>query len=284
MILKGKTFFITGASRGIGLAIALAAARQGANIVIAAKTVDPHPKLEGTIHTAAQQIEGAGGNALAVACDIRSEEQIQHAIDAGVSQFGGLDVCINNASAIDLASSEDLQIKKYDLIQAVNVRGSFLVSRACVPHLRKAANPHVLNLAPPLQFRPEWAAPYPAYALSKYAMSFNAMAMAAEFANDGIAFNTLWPKTLIATAAVANVVANSKALARSRKPTIMADAALSILARPSKICTGRHFIDEDVLIADGVVDLRHYRFEPGDSPLETDLFVDPTPPPSHILT
>lgn len=283
MTFKGKTLFITGASRGIGLAIALRAAREGANIIVAAKTANVHPKLPGTIYTAAAQIEAAGGQALAVVCDVRHEEDIQQAVAAGVERFGGIDICINNASAIDLTGSEGLLAKRYDLMQDINARGVFLVSRACIPHLRKASNPHVLNLAPPLHFKSEWAAPYPAYALSKYAMSFYAMAMAAEFADDGIAFNTLWPKTLIATAAVENVVAGTEALARSRLPAIMADAALSILARPAKTWTGRHFIDEEVLIGDGITDLRNYRYQPGAEPLETDLFIDPIDPPPNVL-
>lgn len=283
MTLQDKTLFITGASRGIGLAIALAAARRGANIVIAAKTTEPHPNLEGTIHTAAKRVEAAGGKAVAMVCDVRDETHILDAVNAGVRHFGGIDICINNASAIDLSSSEALSAKNYDLMQDINVRGSFLVSRACVPHLRKSSNPHVLNLAPPLDFRPEWAAPYPAYALSKYAMSFNAMAMAAEFLEDGIAFNTLWPKTLIATAAVRNVVGNVGTLARSRKPAIMADAAMSILTRPARQCTGNHFIDEDLLISDGITDLHHYRYELGNDPLEIDLFIESAATPDHIL-
>jgi citronellol/citronellal dehydrogenase len=272
MSLNGKTLFISGGSRGIGLAIAVRAARDGANVAIAAKTGEPNPKLPGTIHRAAAEIEHAGGKALPILCDIRDDAQIERAVAATVECFGGIDICINNASAISLTSTLATEPKRYDLMHDINVRGTFMVSRACIPHLRKAANPHVLNLAPPLDLVPEWFAPYPAYALAKYAMSIYAMAMAAEFRYDGIAFNTLWPRTLIDTAAVRNIVA-SGGIAKSRKPEIMADAAWHILTRPSRETTGQHFIDEQVLIAAGVTDLRAYRAVAGSDELEVDLFV-----------
>ncbi len=270
--LAGKTLFITGASRGIGLAIALRAARDGANVAIAAKTTEPHPKLPGTIYTAAAEIEAAGGKALPVVCDIRDETQIDQAVAATVERFGGIDICINNASAISLTPTLATEPKRYDLMHGINARGTFFVSRACIPHLRKAANPHVLNLSPPLNFVPAWFAPYPAYALAKYAMSIYAMAMAEEFRNDHIAFNTLWPRTLIDTAAVRNNFP-AEAAANSRKPAIMADAAWHILTQSSQSTTGRHFIDDEVLVAAGVTDLRPYRAVAGSGPLEMDVFV-----------
>jgi citronellol/citronellal dehydrogenase len=272
MTLNGKTIFISGGSRGIGLAIALRAARDGANVVIAAKTTEPHPNLPGTIYLAAEAIEQAGGQALPVLCDIRDEGQIEQAVAKAVARYGGIDICINNASAISLTGTLQTEPKRYDLMHDINSRGTFMVSRACIPHLRKAANPHVLNLAPPLNLVPEWFAPYPAYALAKYAMSIYAMSMAAEFKDDGIAFNTLWPKTLIDTAAVRNIV-DANGLARSRKPETMADAAWHILTQPSRTTTGQHFIDEEVLIKAGITDLRPYRAVPGDAALEIDLFV-----------
>jgi citronellol/citronellal dehydrogenase len=270
--LSGKTLFITGGSRGIGLAIARRAARDGARITIAAKTTGPHPTLSGTIYTAAEEIERAGGRALPVACDIRDPDQIDAAVRRTVEHFGGIDICVNNASAIRLAGTLETDPKKHDLMHDVNVRGTFLVSRACVPHLRKALNPHVLTLAPPPEIVPEWFAPYPSYALSKYSMSLYAMAMAVEFREDGIAFNTLWPRTLIDTAAVRNIVAPHD-LAGSRRPEIMADAAWHILTQPSRATTGRHLIDDQVLIEAGVTDLRAYRCVAGTAPLTTDLFV-----------
>jgi citronellol/citronellal dehydrogenase len=271
--LSGKTLFITGASRGIGLAIALRAARDGANIAIAAKTATPHPKLPGTIHTAAEQIRQAGGRALALECDIRFEQQIEAAVARTVDEFGGVDICVNNASAISLTPTLQTDAKRYDLMHQINGRGTFLVSRACIPHLRSAANPHVLMLSPPLNLVPGWFAPYPAYALSKYSMSIYAMAMAEEFRADGIAFNTLWPRTIIATAAVRNLLGGDAAIARSRTPEIVADAAHAILTRGSREFTGRHCIDEEVLIGTGVTDFEGYRTVPGSGTLAPDLFV-----------
>ena len=270
--LNGKTLFISGGSRGIGLAIARRAALDGARITIAAKTTDAHPTLPGTIYTAADEIERAGGQALPIACDIRDSDQIDAAVRRTVERFGGIDICINNAPAISLTGKLATDPKRHDLMHDVNVRGTFLVSRACVPHLRNARNPHVLTLAPPLDIVPEWFAPCPSYALSKYSMSMFAMAMAIEFRQDGIAFNTLWPRTLIDTAAVRNIVAPHD-LARSRRPEIMADAAWHILTQPSRDTTGRHLIDEQVLIEAGVTDLRAYRCVAGTTPLATDLFV-----------
>jgi citronellol/citronellal dehydrogenase len=271
--LADKTLFITGASRGIGLAIALRAARDGARIAIAAKTSTPHPKLPGTIHTAAEQIIRAGGRALAIECDIRFEQQIEAAVARTVAEFGGIDICVNNASAISLTHTLQTDAKRYDLMHQINGRGTFLVSRACIAHLRGAANPHVLMLSPPLQLVPAWFAPYPAYALSKFSMSIYAMAMAEEFRADGIAFNTLWPRTIIATAAVANLLGGEDAISRSRTPAIVADAAHAILTSNSREFTGRHCIDDDVLRAAGVSDFERYRTAPGTGALLPDLFV-----------
>jgi citronellol/citronellal dehydrogenase len=271
--LSGKTLFISGASRGIGLAIALRAAGDGANIAIAAKTSTPHPKLPGTIHTAAEQVRQAGGQALALECDIRFEQQIEAAVARTVEAFGGIDICVNNASAISLTPTLQTDPKRYDLMQQINVRGTFMVSRACIPQLRRAANPHVLTLSPPLNLVPRWFAPYPAYALSKYSMSIYAMAMAEEFRADGIAFNTLWPRTIIATAAVRNLLGGDEAISRSRKPEIVADAAYVILTSASREFTGRHCIDEEVLLAAGVSDFEAYRTVPGSGALAPDLFV-----------
>jgi len=270
--LKNKTLFISGGSRGIGLAIALRAARDGANIAIAAKTAEPHPTLPGTIYSAAEEIEKAGGKALPILCDIRDDAQIEAAVQATIDRFGGIDICVNNASAINLTGTLTTTPKRYDLMHEINGRGTFMVSRACIPHLRNAVNPHVLNLSPPLNFVPAWFAPYPAYTMAKYAMSIYAMAMAEEFKEDGIAFNTLWPKTMIDTAAVRNLI-GSIGQDICRKPDIMADAAWHILTQPSRSCTGRNFIDEQVLIEAGMTDLRGYRVVPGDMALGPDLFV-----------
>lgn len=278
MGLQGKSLFISGGSRGIGLAIALRAARDGANVTVAAKTAEPNPKLPGTIHSAAAEIEQAGGKALPVACDIRDESQVEHAVAQAVARFGGIDICINNASAISLTGTLATEPKRYDLMHDINARGTFMVSRACIPHLLKSRDPRVLTLAPPLNLVPDWFAPYPAYAMSKYTMSIYAMAMAAEFRDRGIAFSTLWPKTLIDTAAVRNIV-DARAVAGSRKPEIMADAAWHVLTRPSREVTGQHFIDEQVLVAAGVTDLRPYRARPGEGALQVDLFV-----PGYVRT
>jgi citronellol/citronellal dehydrogenase len=271
--LSGKTLFISGASRGIGLAIALRAARDGANIAIAAKTSEPNPRLPGTIHSAADEVRRAGGQALALPCDIRFEEQISAAVARTVEAFGGIDICVNNASAISLTPTLQTETKRYDLMQQINVRGTFLVTRACLPFLKQADNAHVLMLSPPLQLVPKWFAPYPAYALAKYSMSFYAVAMAEEFRSDGVAFNTLWPRTIIATAAVRNLLGGEAAVARSRTPAIVADAAYAILTRNSREFTGQHCIDEEVLRGAGVTDFEPYRTVPGDGDLALDLFV-----------
>ncbi len=270
--LNGKTLFITGASRGIGLAIALRAARDGAGVVIAAKTVARHPKLPGTIHEAARAIERAGGRALACRTDVRDEEQVASAVARAVETFGGIDILVNNASAISLTGTLDTTMKRYDLMQAINTRGTFVCSRACVPHLRVAQNPHILNMSPPLNLDPKWFAPHLAYTMSKYGMSLCALAMAEEFRTDGIAVNALWPRTLIATAAVRNLLGGEEAARRSRGPEIVADAAHAILTKPGRDFTGRFLIDEDVLRAEGVVDLDRYAVVPGAN-LLPDLFL-----------
>jgi citronellol/citronellal dehydrogenase len=268
--LAGKTMFISGASRGIGLAIALRAAQDGANVCLVAKTDQPHPKLEGTIHTAAEQIEAAGGQALPILGDVRDEDSVFGAVAKCVERFGGIDLCVNNASAINLAGTEQLEMKRYDLMQDINTRGTFLVSKACVPHLRKAENPHVLTLSPPLNLDPKWFGAHVGYTIAKYGMSMCTLGMAEEFRDDGIAFNALWPRTIVATAAVQNLLGGDEAMARSRKPEIMADAAYEVFTRPSRECTGNFFIDEDLL--DG--DLGRYRYgDASEEDLAADLFV-----------
>ena len=273
MSLAGRTIFISGASRGIGLAIALRAARDGANVALIAKTAEPHPKLEGTIHTAAEEIERAGGSALPIVGDIRDEHQVEAAVSAAVERFGGIDICINNASAISLAGTEALDLKRYDLMQDINVRGTFAVTRACVPHLRAGTNPHILTLSPPIDLRPEWLGPHIGYTLAKYGMSMLALGWAAEFADAGIASNALWPRTLVATAAVQNLLGGDAAMARARRPEVYSDAAYAILNRPSRQCTGNAYLCEDVLLEEGVTDLERYSYVPG-AELQVDLFVD----------
>lgn len=275
MSLRGKTVLITGASRGIGLAIALRAARDGANIAILAKTAEPHPKLPGTIYTAAAEMEAAGGKALPIVCDIRFEEQVQRAVAQTATHFGGIDVCVNNASAISLTSTEATDMKRYDLMHSINTRGTFLVTKTCIPHLRKAANPHVLNISPPLEMKPRWFAPHVAYTMAKYGMSLCVLGMAEEFARDGIAVNALWPRTLIWTAAVANVVGGERMKAGSRKPEIMADAAYLMLTQPSREFTGRFCVDEWWLSANGVTDFSVYAVDPSTEPIE-DFFLPET--------
>jgi citronellol/citronellal dehydrogenase len=270
--LKGKTVFITGASRGIGKAIGLAAAREGANVVIAAKSSVPNPKLPGTIHTAAEEMERAGGRALAVRCDIREEGEIAAAVAAAVERFGGIDVCVNNASAIFLAGTVETPMKRYDLMHQVNTRGTFATTQACIPFLAKAANPHVLNLSPPLSMKPRWFAPHVAYTMAKYGMSMCVLGMAEELRDRGIAVNALWPRTVIATAAL-NLLGGEETAKRGRTPEIVADAALAILKRDARSCTGNFFIDEDVLRAEGVRDFGRYAVKPGEE-LLPDFFVD----------
>jgi len=278
--LAGKTLFITGASRGIGLAIALRAARDGANVVIAAKTAAPHPKLAGTIYTAAAEIERAGGKALPLVVDVREEASVTAAAGQCAAAFGGIDICVNNASAINLASTEQIDMRRYDLIQQINTRGTFVTTRACLPFLKRAANPHVLTLSPPLDFRPQWFAGHLAYSLSKYGMSLCMLGMAAEYRDAGIACNALWPRTTIATAAVEFALGGPAMMRRSRKPEIVADAAHAILTRPARECSGRFFIDDSVLYEAGVRDFAAYSVEPG-ATLLADLFVGrdlPAPP------
>lgn len=272
MSLRGKTIFMSGGSRGIGLAIALRAARDGANIAIAAKTTEPHPKLPGTIYTAAKEIEEAGGQALPVICDIREEAQVQAGIDAAVEKFGGIDICINNASAIALTPTPMTSMKRYDLMNQVNARGTFMVSKLCQPHLAKSDNPHILNLSPPLDMSPKWFKNHVAYTMAKYGMSMCVLGMAEEFRSQGIGVNGLWPLTAIDTAAVRNVLGGDSMAKMSRTPEILADAAYAVLTRDSKTCTGNFFIDEEVLREEGVTDFSHYA--PGyDGPLAADFFV-----------
>lgn len=270
--LRDKTLFITGSSRGIGLAIALRAAQDGANVVIAAKTETPHPKLPGTVHSAAAEIEQAGGRALACVVDVRDEQQVQAAVDQGVAAFGGIDIVVNNASAISLTGTLETPLKRYDLLHGVNVRGTFLVSQRCLPHLLRATNPHILNIAPPLNLEPRWFAPHLAYTLSKYGMSLCVLGMAEEFRSAGVAVNALWPRTAIATAAVQNLLGGEEAARRCRKPEIMADAARAILLRDSRQCTANFFIDDELLAAEGVTDLDRYAVTPG-AELMPDFFV-----------
>jgi citronellol/citronellal dehydrogenase len=282
MSLQGKTLFISGASRGIGLAIALRAARDGANVALIAKTAEPHPKLEGTVYTAAEQIEAAGGTALPIVGDIRDEQQVAEAVAQAVARFGGIDVCVNNASAINLSRTEALDMKRYDLMQDINVRGTFAVSRACIPHLREAENPHILTLSPPLDLDPRWLGPHLGYTLAKYGMSLIALGLAAELRDDGIASNALWPRTLVATAAVQNLLGGDAAMARARKPEVYADAAYAVVNRPARACTGNAFLCEDVLVEEGVTDLSAYSYMDG-AELAVDLFVDAANPPGVVL-
>jgi citronellol/citronellal dehydrogenase len=271
--LKGKTLFITGASRGIGLAIALRAARDGANIVIAAKTAEPHAKLPGTIHTAAAEIEEAGGQALPVVCDIRDDQVVADAVAAAAQKFGGIDIVVNNASAIALLDTEHVSMARFDLMHQVNARGTFLVSKTCLPWLQKSDNPHILALAPPLQMKEKWFAPHVAYSMAKYGMSLCVLGMAGEFREHGIAVNALWPRTTIATAAV-NMLGGDELIMHSRKPEIMADAAYVILTKPSREFTGNFCIDDTVIEGEGISDLSAYSVNPG-VPLAPDFFVEP---------
>ena len=270
--LHGKTIFITGASRGIGKAIGLRAARDGANIVVAAKTAEPHPKLDGTVFTAVQEMQAAGGQGLACITDIRIEEQVQAAVDKAVETFGGIDILINNASAIDLSGTMDVSMKRYDLMHNINTRGTFLVSKLCLPYLLRADNPHILNIAPPLDMAPVWFSRHVAYTMAKFGMSMCVLGMAEEFRQQGVAVNALWPRTTIATAAIKNLLGGEQAMRCSRKPEIMADAAHAILIRNSRECTGNFFVDDDVLRSIGITCLDDYSVVPG-APLQPDFFV-----------
>jgi citronellol/citronellal dehydrogenase len=275
--LEGKTLFISGASRGIGLAIAERAARDGANVALIAKTAEPHPKLEGTVYTAAEAIEAAGGQALPIVGDIRDEAQVVEAVAKTVEKFGGIDICINNASAINLSGTEAMDMKRYDLMQNINTRGTYVVSKACIPHLKNSDNAHVLTLSPPISLQPRWLGGHIGYTIAKYGMSLCTLGMAEEFKGDGIAFNALWPKTLIATAAVQNLLGGDVAMAKSRKPEIVADAAYAILTRDSRACTANLYLVEDVLAEEGVTDLTQYSYAGADADLQMDLFVDEAP-------
>ncbi len=270
--MKNKTAFITGSSRGIGKAIALKLAKEGYNIIVAAKTADPHPKLDGTIYTAAEEIEAAGGKALPLVVDIRSEEMIQNAVSKAINTFGGIDVLINNASAISLTPIEQTTQKRYDLMHEINVRGTFLVSKACIPHLKNSDNPHILTLSPPLNMDPKWFGAHLAYTMSKYGMSMTVLGQSNELKSIGIAANALWPQTTIATAAIMNLLGGDAIVQASRKPEIMADAAYIILNKNSKDCTGNFFIDEQVLKENGVTDFDQYAVNPNNS-LMKDLFL-----------
>jgi citronellol/citronellal dehydrogenase len=273
-MFKGKTVFITGASRGIGHAIGLKLAQEGANIVIAAKTSTPHPKLEGTIYTAANDMEKAGGRALPVVVDVRDEAQVKEAVDMAVQTFGGIDILINNASAIQLTGTLETEMKRYDLMHQINTRGTYLCSQACLPHLLRAENPHVLNLSPPLNMETRWFKNHVAYTMAKFGMSMCVLGMAGEFKGK-VAFNGLWPRTAIATAAVGNVLGGDAMIQRSRTPQIMADAAYYILKRDAKTITGNFFIDDEVLASEGIIDLQSYKVNPAiaDGDLVPDFFV-----------
>ena len=284
MTLSGKTLFITGASRGIGLAIALRAARDGANIAIAAKTAEPHPKLAGTIYTAAEDIERAGGKALPLMVDVRDETMVRDALDKTAQKFGGIDIVVNNASAIALTNTTATDMKRFDLMQQINARGTFMVSKWAIGYLEKAANPHILMISPPLDMKEKWFAPHTAYSMAKFGMSLVVLGLAGELRSKGIAVNALWPRTLIATAAVQNLLGGAAMAARGRKPEIVADAAYAIFNKPSRQFTGRFVIDDSFLAENGVTDFDHYRVDPTQT-LAPDFFVpdDSAPPPGVII-
>jgi citronellol/citronellal dehydrogenase len=285
MSLKGKTLFITGASRGIGLAIALRAARDGANIAIAAKTETPHPKLEGTIYTAAEAIEQAGGRALPLVVDVREEAAVQSAIERTVTTFGGLDIVVNNASAIQLTPVAETDMRRFDLMHQINTRGTFMVSKYALPHLEKAENPHILMNSPPLDMQEKWFAGSTAYSIAKYGMSLVVLGLAGELRDKGIAVNALWPRTSIATAAIQNLLGGDKAMRMSRTPEIMADAAYAIFHKPARSFTGKFLIDDSFLAGEGVTDFGKYRAVPGE-PLAGTFFVpnEPAPPRGVRIT
>jgi citronellol/citronellal dehydrogenase len=284
MSLKGKTLFVTGASRGIGLAIALRAARDGANVVIAAKTAEAHPKLPGTIYTAAKEIEDAGGQALPLVVDVREEANVQEAVEKAVARFGGIDICVNNASAISLTGTLSTDMKRYDLMHQINTRGTFLTSRTCIPYLKKSANPHVLMLSPPLDMSPRWFGSHVAYTMAKFGMSMCVLGMAEEFRSDGVAFNALWPRTGIATAAIQFALTGEEGLRHCRTPEIMADAAYAIFNKPSRELTGQFLIDDTFLYGEGVRDFDQYKVDPA-ATLMPDFFVPEAsePPPGVTI-
>ncbi len=279
MSYSGKTMFISGASRGIGLAIAKRVAADGANIALVAKTTEPHPKLPGTIYTAAKEIEEAGGNALPIVGDVRDGDSVAAAVAATVEQFGGIDMCVNNASAINLGSIEEVPLKRFDLMNGIEVRGTYAVSQACIPHMKGRDNPHILTLSPPIRLEPKWLRPTP-YMMAKYGMTLCALGIAEELKDAGVASNTLWPRTLIATAAVQNLLGGDEAMARSRKPEVYADAAYEVLRHPAAEYTGQSLLCEDVLLDSGVTDLSVYDCVPG-SKLGVDLWVDEPNPPGY---
>ncbi|QZY47018.1 SDR family oxidoreductase [Mycolicibacterium austroafricanum] len=279
MSLHGKTMFISGASRGIGLAIAKRAAADGANVALMAKTASPHPKLEGTVFTAAQQIEAAGGCALPIVGDVRDGEAVAEAVQRAADQFGGIDICVNNASAINLGSIEEVPLKRFDLMNGIQVRGTYAVSQACIPHLKQSANPHILTLSPPIRLESQWLKPT-AYLMAKFGMTLCALGIAEELREVGIASNTLWPRTLVATAAVQNVLGGADAMAKARKPAVYADAAYVILTKPATEFTGHTLLCEDVLLDAGVEDLSIYDCVEG-ADLEVDLWVDSPNPAGY---
>ena len=286
MSLNGKTLFITGASRGIGLAIALRAARDGANIAIAAKTETPHPKLEGTIYTAAEQIEKAGGRALPLVVDVRDENAVKASIDKTAQAFGGIDIVVNNASAVSRTPVAETDMKRYDLMQGINTRGTFMVSKYAIPYLAKASNPHILMNSPPLDFQEKWFAGTTGYSIAKYGMSLVALGLAGELRDQGIAVNALWPRVTIATAAIKNLLGGDRVMRMSRTPEIMADAAHAIFLKPAKSFTGHFLIDDSFLAGEGVTDFEKYRAMPGE-PLAGTFFVpdgEPLPPPGVVVT
>ncbi len=284
MSLKQKTLFVTGASRGIGLAIAIRAARDGANVAIAAKTETPHPKLPGTIHTAAAEIEAAGGRALPLAVDVRDEAAVKAAIDKTAAHFGGIDIVVNNASAVSLTSAAETDMRRFDLMHQINTRGTFMVSKYALPHLERAANPHILMMSPPLDMHEKWFAPHTAYSIAKFGMSLVVLGLAGELRPKGIAVNALWPRTTIATAAIRNLLGGEDVMRKSRTPDILADAAHAIFMKPARSFTGQFLIDDTFLAAEGVTDFERYRVDPKE-PLAVSFFVpDAYPPPPGIST
>lgn len=283
--LKDKTLFITGASRGIGLAIAKRAARDGARVAIVAKTDMPNPKLEGTVHSAAEEIRNAGGRALPIVCDIRDEDQVTRAVEQTVAAFGGIDICVNNASAISLTPIEKTEIKRFDLMFQINTRGTFMVSKACLPHLKRAQNPHIVMLSPPLDMSARWFSGHVAYSIAKYGMSLCVLGLADELKKDGVAVNALWPRSTIATAAIRNILGGDRLMSMSRKPDIIADAAHLLFQQPAKTFTGQFLIDDTFLHkVGGITDFDAYRIDPS-KPLAPDFFVpaDSVPPPGVVL-
>ncbi|CAJ1507512.1 SDR family oxidoreductase [[Mycobacterium] burgundiense] len=278
--LAGTTMFISGASRGIGLAIAKKVAADGANIALVAKTAEPHPKLPGTIYTAAKEIEEAGGQALPILGDIRDGDLVAESVAKAVEQFGGIDICVNNASAINLGSIEEVPLKRFDLMNGIQVRGTYAVSQACIPHMKGRANPHILTLSPPIRLESEWLRPTP-YMMAKFGMTLCALGIAEELRDAGIASNTLWPRTMVATAAVQNLLGGEESMKRSRRPEVYSDAAYAVLTRPAREYTGQTLLCEDVLLESGVTDLSVYNSTPGPVELGVDLWVDSPNPPGY---